>query len=245
MLPKVDYRSLWLDSGDSDLSADADALAMKYLTDEQLSELAKMRGGKRRAGNLSRIMAASSREPSMFGHNHMSLSSRKYLERYGLLSSTGNSSPSVQNDTMTESDRGAEPAVMNVQQFLQQLAEKSYLADVLKPRNRSGSVESSSRGSSEESHSLSSGCPCAAGPSGAEVDSDPGGSFRAGDLPSSTPASQPRHRPAVAQHTPMRPTRKSKGSPEAQAKAPSAANSPAVTNRVLDIDRLRELPKLL
>jgi hypothetical protein len=248
MLPKVDYRSLWLDSGDSDLSADADALAMKYLTDEQLSELARVRSkrassshGKNTDSDLRRVLGSrpSSRDMSMLPANHLSISSRKYLERYGLLNESDGTlkAPPVHlhnnshDDTAASLNVSGEPAVMNVQQFLKRMAEKSYLANVVAVRN--GSVESS--GLSDESHSMSSGH----GYTGERDNIDSiHGSFKACEVPTSTPADayHKHRREQPPQLTPARPPRKD---------LPATSRTETVSNRVLDIDRLRELPKLL
>lgn len=128
MLPHVSYMSMMLDN-DSDLSADADALAMKYLSDEQLTELARLRQhspkkSHRHGDGLDRMFRG--RDVSTCGGglsaNHMSFASRKYMERYGLLD--GNSAAG--DDTVTTT-----PEVLNVGEFLKKLAaDKSYLGSV-------------------------------------------------------------------------------------------------------------------
>ena len=106
LLPRVQYVSMVLDNNnENDLSAEADALAMKYLSDEQLTQLAKLRlsspagksggGGRRGVGReFDRILGTPcgdgnfgrrSNNSTLYGPNHMSFASRKYLERYGLL----------------------------------------------------------------------------------------------------------------------------------------------------------------
>ena len=131
MLPHVSYMSMMLDS-DSDLSVDADALAMKYLSDEQLTELARLRqhsprkSSRRRGDGLDRVFRDGN--VSSCGANHMSFASRKYMERYGLLEGTA-------------SDNGAQsgattPEVLNVGEFLRKLAaDKSYLSSVCSHRD--------------------------------------------------------------------------------------------------------------
>lgn len=99
MLPKINYVSMLLDR-DSDTSADADALAMKYLTDEQLSELAKLRLSQSSARHkrdigLDRIMAANTSQYATPA-NQMSFASKKYLERYGLLEDSVSQTPLCQ-----------------------------------------------------------------------------------------------------------------------------------------------------
>ena len=96
MLPRINYTSLMLDS-DSDVSADADALAMKYLSDDQLAELAKLRlhspsaksaRGHRTDIGLERLLNSKNPSPgvSMYGMpaNNMSFATKKFLEKYGL-----------------------------------------------------------------------------------------------------------------------------------------------------------------
>ena len=117
MLPRINYTSLMLDS-DSDISADADALAIKYLSDEQLAELAKLRlqspslkssGGRRGDVGLDRLLNSTS-DPSpgvsMYGMptNNMSFATKKFLEKYGL--ATG-----VQPDLVDWSHNGDESSV--------------------------------------------------------------------------------------------------------------------------------------
>ena len=97
LLPRMQYESMVLDS-DQELSSEADALAMKYLSDEQLTELAKLRlsspaGKVKRGREFDRLLGTPSGRKStnstMFGASHMSFASRKYLERYGLLEASG------------------------------------------------------------------------------------------------------------------------------------------------------------
>ena len=89
---------------ENDLSAQADALAMKYLTDEQLTELAKRstrspNGRWKHTADFERMLASTplggatgrSNNNTMYGGNHISFASRKYLEKYGLLEATGGS----------------------------------------------------------------------------------------------------------------------------------------------------------
>lgn len=90
-LPKINYVSLMLDScSSSEMSMAADALAMKYLSDEQLSELAKLRSSSGR----SRERAAKGRSDSA-PFSQMSFASQKYLERHGLLD---NADPSKESE---------------------------------------------------------------------------------------------------------------------------------------------------
>lgn len=51
---------------------DADSLALKYLTDTELTTLAR--------GGENKVV-----EPSIFQSNNMSFATRKYMERYGLV----------------------------------------------------------------------------------------------------------------------------------------------------------------
>ncbi len=97
MLPSVNYISLMLDD-DSDLSADADAFAMKYLSDEQLSELARIRLHSPKLSRTRRRDAAFGRmvnsgansnntsDVSTYGlpANHVSFATKKFMEKYGL-----------------------------------------------------------------------------------------------------------------------------------------------------------------
>ena len=145
-LPKINYISMMLDS-DSDLSADADALAMKYLSDDQLTELARMRLGtpKRKGKNrhdpvFSPLVAkfgTDSTDVTMFGGipaNHMSFATKEYMQRYGLVK--GGDETIVREAGIdyhddhhqnAEEDSTTKPAVMNVKAFLEQLTNKSLI----------------------------------------------------------------------------------------------------------------------
>ena len=131
MLPKINYVSMLLDR-DSDVSADADALAMKYLTDNQLSELARLRTESpqksRNDSDLENVISASSKwttGTSLYANpeKNMSFASRKYLERYGL--EDGPSRTSQSEDTTYQSE--GESGVLNVKQLLERLADRSRL----------------------------------------------------------------------------------------------------------------------
>ena len=136
---------MFLDAGESDISADADALAMKYLSDEQLSQLAKLRlhtptaaRSLRRDTGLSRVFVDNASSPnsqrssdvSTYGipMNHMSFASRKYLKRYGLLEEADDRAngkdphhAATENDNIEENEKG-KLTEMNVRQFLERLA---------------------------------------------------------------------------------------------------------------------------
>ena len=89
LLPHINYMSLMLDTSSSDLSADFNNLAMKYLSDEQLMQISKWSKSKKRGGSSSQesllhkvLTASTAAGPSKA---NMSYASRKYMERYGLL----------------------------------------------------------------------------------------------------------------------------------------------------------------
>ena len=96
LLPKVQYVSMMLES-ENDMSAQAEALNMKYLSDEQLSELAKRctspNGRWRNKADFDRMLATTplygaasrSNNNTLYGANHISFATRKYLEKHGLL----------------------------------------------------------------------------------------------------------------------------------------------------------------
>ena len=114
-LPRVEYESLML-TDDSDLSACADQLAMKYLSDEQLSELARLKPSTQKRG-LGRVTNPNTTLTNPM--NHMSFATRKYMERYGLLD---NASPDV-----SVPENG--PELVNVTAFLENLHQSSCVND--------------------------------------------------------------------------------------------------------------------
>ena len=189
LLPRIHYASLLLDC-DADLSADADALAVKYLSDAQLAQLARGQA----AQGQTRGRPTGFSPPAS---KHMSFASRRYMERYGLLGGAG-------DDGAGGDGAGGErpsPAPLNVAQFLESLADRSHTgrapgSSPLLGGNLSQSMTSST----------------ASGPDR--------GAQRAAPGATSTPA-QPRSPPGRLPLTPV------------------------AGGRVLDIERLKELPKLL
>ena len=135
MLPKISYVSLMLDS-ESETGAEADALAMKYLTDEQLTELAKVRMNasiNRRNRDLDALVTASPSGKSnvtFMGSNHMSFASKKYLERYGLAEDKSDAPDAVSASIDKSPEKESS---FNVRQFLQKLSEKSLMGDLSMP----------------------------------------------------------------------------------------------------------------
>ena len=246
---------------DSDTSADADALAMKYLTDEQLSELAKVRLASpmvtpqkhSRDPALDRLLRHQGKSNvSTYGMsaNHMSFATKKYLERYGLLdepaSGDRNGPPSnVTSPKQSPSLQGlasgtdADTARMNVQDFLRRLSDRSGVDLECAHLPQSPDVNESHR----HEHS---GCSCSCSQHGAasfkpqvrgvsitsDITSQPVG-FSEGHMD---------HNCAASDRTPVRPAGK-KVSHQGAGRRESADDR--TNNRVLDIERLRELPKLL
>ncbi|XP_006824317.1 SCL-interrupting locus protein homolog [Saccoglossus kowalevskii] len=103
--PHINYTSLadfTMDGGD--LSFEANAIAMKYLSDKQLSKLSHHMGEQRHKVSeeklLQTVLTKAASDKSMFGSSvtdsssgvNMSLATRKYLEKYGLLDKSGGSS---------------------------------------------------------------------------------------------------------------------------------------------------------
>ena len=151
MLPRINYTSLMLDS-DSDVSADADALAMKYLSDDQLAELAKLRlhspsvksaRGRRTDVGLERLLSSSTVDPSpgvsMYGMpaNNMSFATKKFLEKYGLatgvkldvetsLYDAGETTVDATNDDHDATNASLHD-VKNVKDVLHRLVHKRFL----------------------------------------------------------------------------------------------------------------------
>ncbi|XP_041358779.1 SCL-interrupting locus protein homolog [Gigantopelta aegis] len=93
-IPKINYMSVMFDS-DSDTSVDINAMAMKYLSDEQLTHMMKLQRNAnipRKTGLLRQVLRAEnmsnvSQDVSRFGMspNNITLDTKKYLEKYGLL----------------------------------------------------------------------------------------------------------------------------------------------------------------
>lgn len=117
-IPKINYVSMLLDS-DTDTSMEINAMAMKYLKDEQLTQLTKLQAknrllqGKNKAAEktalLQKILKAEEEEstPNVttvgMSPNDLTFATKRYLERHGLLDgATGNSgsaSDSTQDNT--------------------------------------------------------------------------------------------------------------------------------------------------
>ena len=141
MLPKINYMSMVMDSADS--SGHIDSLAMKYLSDDQLSQLAQLRMTSPSKSNdrdpvLDRVMASSTNSSSnvtMYGmhDNNMSFATKKYMERYGLVPNSGERK---EEDTSSPNVKDGNKDILNVKQFLEQLANKSLLVTPTKNRKQ-------------------------------------------------------------------------------------------------------------
>ena len=283
MLPHVSYMSMMLDS-DSDLSVDADALAMKYLSDEQLTELARLRQHsprkslRRRGDGLDRVFRDGN--VSSCGANHMSFASRKYMERYGLLEGTASDNGPKSGATT--------PEVLNVGEFLRKLAaDKSYLSSVCSHRDDTTPVNLTQgtynsdpspmlAGNLEWSHFSAGGSPCGfrhgadAGCLYGSTPADKGGrktSASSDVTPNRTPEkcrpstrrhhigpveSQPRHESPADGQKPcrvfdgrQRGTAADKHFGPYMCGTEDVARPRRTVERVLDIERLKELPKLM
>ncbi|XP_061168007.1 SCL-interrupting locus protein homolog [Saccostrea echinata] len=115
-IPKINYMSMMFES-DSDCSMEINAMAMKYLKDEQLTQLTKLQTQSRLKGNKDSHKANLLRQVLVDGKdstpdvttmgmspNDMTFATRKYLEKYGLVNDSestksGNTSESTANDT--------------------------------------------------------------------------------------------------------------------------------------------------
>lgn len=96
-MPHINYLSLMLGS-EPDASLEINAMALKYLRDEQLTQLARLHQSPQRTGGatnqqlLRQFLAASlnttgTSDVSRLGvsSNNLSMASRKYMEKYGLM----------------------------------------------------------------------------------------------------------------------------------------------------------------
>ena len=289
MLPRIQYVSMLLD-GDSDTSADADALAMKYLSDEQLTELVKLRQSSRRSSSaghdaaLDRLLAATSGTPNVSTYgmpaNHMSFATKKYMERYGLVdehkmpASPSRIPHAPQGDT--------------VKDFLKTLTDRNFIGtpEHKTPRNSlTGSEFGGHSGPRETLKDMScSTCSSCSGQREVDLAASYDGSYREychtpARRPSMnsdttmyrTPDDSPGHQrhaadlssqhKAASDHTPVRVFDKDflkrlRNRPESPERSPAPSGDrrplPAAqvhTNepgkRILDIQRLKELPKLI
>ncbi len=320
MLPKISYVSMMFDH-DSDTSADADALSIKYLTDDQLAELAKLRQNSSRKNSrntqqdvtLDRLLASACGgadiSTATLNPNFMSFSTKKYLERYGLLDdndskrkdNSGKSAKMTCDESQFDLSYGvtgeSEPAILNVKQFLEKLAETSLImnspdrnskgsaGETLREKNRGETLREKNRDSHQThtdhrqlNNSVCS-CNCSSHSSGTE-------SFQGYNLPPTpahyrqnsvnsdtthyrtpdqSPLRQSRnsdyHQRAASDHTPIRVFNKEfreriknyEDQKERLHRDQSSEEVPCQTEptvvpphrRILDIERLKELPKLL
>ena len=101
-IPKINYMSMMFDS-DSDCSMEINAMAMKYLKDEQLTQMMKhnartssMKGKNKEAQRLAMLKRVLSDDkdstPNVttvgMSPNDMTFATKKYLEKHGLLNDT-------------------------------------------------------------------------------------------------------------------------------------------------------------
>lgn len=117
-IPKINYMSMLFDS-DSDTSMEINAMAMKYLNDEQLTQLSKAHAQSTRTRGTSKSTKENQRL-TMLKHvlhsekdstpnvttlgmspNDMTFATRKYMEKHGLLNETNGDRPYT-GDTMLD-----------------------------------------------------------------------------------------------------------------------------------------------
>ena len=230
--------SMMFESSDSDLSHDANALAMKYLSDEQLSALALHQGSPRHLNKrhpcLDRITNDAKSDISLCGisSNHMSFATRKYLERYGLINDGGPKDETHDAEPVLRDH----PALANVQQYLNKLNDRSLNGSV-----SSHSDDKNQTVSDRQQHTYEQG----------KYHSD-GESFSS-EYTSST-HSHPSGPPVdKLNQTPQTGTKNKRTAHVNRSAKPKHEHqqfdmhddSPVVAARVLDIERLKKLPKLL
>lgn len=159
-LPKINYVSMMLDScSSSEMSMSADALAMKYLSDEQLSELAKLRSSTRPGREKVATATKGRSDISMYGVqlSQMSFASQKYLERHGLLGNSSSSKESEPCKRVAARDGSGkngyygqeEIGELKVQDFIQNLSKA-------KPRKSLGGGYNDSGSAAKQNGTLSS-----------------------------------------------------------------------------------------
>ncbi|VDI21550.1 SCL-interrupting locus protein [Mytilus galloprovincialis] len=112
-IPKINYMSMMFDS-DSDCSMEINAMAMKYLKDEQLTQMTKLQTKAKLGGNNNHQRVAMLRHilsddkeatPNVttmgMSPNDMTFATRKYMEKHGLINgdSRNTTADSTENDS--------------------------------------------------------------------------------------------------------------------------------------------------
>ncbi|CAH1772414.1 unnamed protein product [Owenia fusiformis] len=133
LLPKVNYVSMMLESTETDLSADVNTIAMKYLKDDQLTELqrfsSKARKNQRGKSVMFEHIAEKTTSDMTMYANNMSFATKKYMQRYGLMSwgeeSTDSSGIEMQSPvTVQESPVTIGESPVTVGDIMQKVHEK-------------------------------------------------------------------------------------------------------------------------
>ncbi|XP_055021229.1 LOW QUALITY PROTEIN: SCL-interrupting locus protein homolog [Boleophthalmus pectinirostris] len=135
-------------SSSSDLSLEANAIALRYLSDQQLTRLSLAAHNPKRAPALALALAtppssSASTDITILSPSNMSLATRKYMKRYGLIEEESEDEDEEEEEKEAEREAKERP-------FCEALLPQSQLIRELKPKMQLLARNGQNRGGEEE-----------------------------------------------------------------------------------------------